>query len=213
MNLPCEDITGCSVSIFPQNGEGIADVDLFLNDIFQSLKSYQRKDELIEVRILDQLKSDSLKDFYDFLFELDYMEPRYALKLDGKELPKLSPGERGIMLLIFYLLIDNDDCPLVIDQPEENLDNQSVFELLVPCVTEAKNKRQIFIVTHNPNLAVVCDADQIIYSQIDKSNGNRVSYKSGSIENEDINELIVRVLEGTWPAFRKRGSMYQTPKF
>ena len=72
------------------------------------------------------------------------------------------------MLLIFYLLVDNDDIPLIIDQPEENLDNQTVYKLLVPSIKEAKNRRQIIIVTHNPNLAVVCDAEQIIHASIDK---------------------------------------------
>jgi hypothetical protein len=51
-----------------------------------------------------------------------------------KELSELSPGERGTLLLVFYLLVDKDDIPLMIDQPEENLDNQTVFDLLVPCI-------------------------------------------------------------------------------
>ena len=50
----------------------------------------------------------------------------------------MSPGERGTLLLVFYLLLDKDDIPLVIDQPEENLDNQTVYELLVPCMKEAR---------------------------------------------------------------------------
>jgi len=130
------------------------------------------------------------------------------LKLDETELSQLSPGEKGALLLIFYLLIDKNDIPLVMDQPEENLDNQSVYELLVHYIKEAKKRRQIVIVTHNPNLAVVCDAEQIIYAKIDKTNRNTVSYKSGSIENSEINKKIVDVLEGTMPAFSNRESKY-----
>ena len=96
---------------------------------------------------------------YDLIFSLDFLKPRYSLRMGDKELHQLSPGERGALLLVFYLLVDKDDIPLVIDQPEENLDNQTVYELLVPCMKEAKQRRQILIVTHNPNLAVVCDAD------------------------------------------------------
>lgn len=186
------------------------EVELFLEDILNSLKKDENNNDQ-KTEISEQLNSNkyTLEDFYDFLFSLDYVEPRYALKLDDKELPKLSPGERGILLLIFYLLIDKDDCPLIIDQPEENLDNQSVYELLVPCVEEAKLRRQIFLVTHNPNLAVVCDADQVIHAQIDKTNDNRVSYDSGSIENPDMNKRIVDILEGTSKAFLKREAMYQ----
>lgn len=98
------------------------------------------------------------------------------------------------------------------DQPEENLDNQSVYELLVKYIKKAKKRRQIIIVTHNPNLAVVCDAEQIIYAKIDKTNKNAVSYKSGSIENPEINKKIVDVLEGTMPAFSNREAKYAISK-
>jgi len=127
---------------------------------------------------------------------------------DGKTLEQLSPGERGNLLLIFYLLIDRDDIPLVIDQPEENLDNHTVYRTLVPCVKEAKRRRQVIMVTHNPNLAVVCDAEQIIAAEIRKDRGNEVTYLSGSIEDPAINQKIVDILEGTRPAFNKRDAKY-----
>ena len=69
-------------------------------------------------------------------------------------------------------------------------------------------RRQIIIVTHNPNLAVVCDADQVIYSSIDKEDGNRVAYVSGGIENPVISKHVVDVLEGTMPAFDDRDRKY-----
>jgi predicted ATPase len=131
------------------------------------------------------------------------------LKWSGKNIEELSPGERGTLLLIFYLLIDRRDIPLIIDQPEENLDNHTVYELLVPSIKEARKKRQVIIVTHNPNLAVVCDADQIIHCSIDKQSGNRVTYETGSLENPAINKYTINVLEGTRPAFDLRDSKYQ----
>ena len=88
------------------------------------------------------------------LFSLIYLRPRYALKLGSKSLPELSPGERGVLLLIFYLLVDLDDAPLIIDQPEENLDSESIYKLLVPCIKLAKNRRQIIVVTHKLLLKV-----------------------------------------------------------
>ena len=90
-------------------------------------------------------------------------------------------------------MVDNEDCPLIIDQPEDNLDNQSVFELVAPCIREARLRRQLFIVTHNPNLAVVCDAEQVIAASIDKANEERVVYTSGAIENPLINRKIINV--------------------
>ncbi len=160
----------------------------------------------------DQLRKDQLLNFYNYIYSLDYLFPSYELMLGGKSLTKLSAGERGVLLLIFYLLLDKDDCPLILDQPEENLDNESIYELLVPCIREAKSKRQVIIITHNPNLAVVCDAEQIIYAKIDKSAGNKAIYKSGSIENPDMNKKIVDILEGTMPAFITRDKKYTTTK-
>src|ERR1043166_2095916 len=79
---------------------------------------------------------------------------RYALKYDGVEIERLSPGTRGIVLLLLYLAIHKTDRrPVVIDQPEENLDPQSVFKDLVPHFREARKRRQIIIVTQNANLA------------------------------------------------------------
>jgi ABC-type lipoprotein export system ATPase subunit len=157
----------------------------------------------------NQLKGGySEKDFYNFLFSLDYLEPSYELRLADKALSELSPGERGALLLIFYLLLDKDDIPIIIDQPEENLDNQSVYKILVPFIKKAKARRQIIIVTHNPNLAVVCDADQIIRTDIDKANRNKFTVKAGSLEDTNINAETIDVLEGTRPALQNRTSKY-----
>jgi ABC-type cobalamin/Fe3+-siderophores transport system ATPase subunit len=137
-----------------------------------------------------------------------YLSPIYNLRWGGKGLEQLSPGEPGNLLLIFYLLIDQDDIPLVIDQPEENLDNQTVFKTLVPCIKDAKRRRQIIVVPHNPNLAVVCDAELVICADIQKDHENLVTYTSGSIEDPLINGKIIDILEGTRPAFDKRDDKY-----
>lgn len=146
--------------------------------------------------------------FYDYLYGLDYLGENYQLRLDNKNIESLSPGEKGALLLVFYLMLDQDDIPLVIDQPEDNLDNQSVARILVKFINGAKSRRQIILVTHNPNLAVVADAEQVIYTHFDKSNNNVFSMESGSIENDEINKHIVDVLEGTMPAFDKRRLRY-----
>ena len=159
--------------------------------------------------VKDQLRQGvAVQEIYDFVYSLGFLSPIYNLRWDGKGLEQLSPGERGNLLLIFYLLVDQDDIPLVIDQPEENLDNQTVFKTLVPCIKDAKKRRQIVMVTHNPNLAVVCDAEQVICAEMKKDHENAVSYISGSIEDPAINGRIVDILEGTRPAFDKRDDKY-----
>ena len=180
----------------------------FIAEIQESIE-IDKRDSINRVKIESQLrKSFKKQDLYEFLYSLKYLEPRYILQLGGKELLQLSPGERGVLLLIFYLLVDKDDCPLIIDQPEDNLDNQSVYELIAPCISEARLRRQVFIITHNPNLAVVCDAEQVIAASINKLDKERVEYVSGAIENPSINKKIIDILEGTKPAFKKRESKY-----
>lgn len=182
----------------------------FLQEIDESLHLDRRPgasgDTPLEVT--DQLrKGETPLALYDYLFSLVFLKPRYSLQYGGREIRHLSPGERGLLLLVFYLLIDKDDIPLVIDQPEENLDNQTIYEVLVRCINEAKTRRQVVIVTHNPNLAVVCDAEQVIYAERDRAT-NAIVYHSGGIENPAINRRIINVLEGTRPAFDNRDSKY-----
>jgi len=187
----------------------MAGVEAFQAAVQDHLLRDKRDDDNRPVRIKEQLRQGvSVGAVYDLLYGLSYLRPRFELRWQRKRLDQLSPGERGTLLLVFYLLIDKRDAPLIIDQPEENLDNQTIATMLVPAIKEAKERRQIIIVTHNPNLAVVCDAEQVIHARLDKADGNRITYTSGAIEDPAITQLIVDVLEGTMPAFDLRDAKY-----
>lgn len=180
------------------NFNEIKDLLLFIEDNLKSSKP-----------IKQQLKKDaSILEFYNHLYYMDYINPQYALLYDQKNITSLSPGEKGILLLIFYLILDKNEYPLIIDQPEDNLDNQSIKDLLIPAIREAKKKRQVIMVTHNPNIAVVTDAEQIIRVHIDKTNNNKVFVESGPVENQTMNKHIVDILEGTMSAFDNRNVKY-----
>jgi len=161
--------------------------------------------------VFKQIKGQKpVQELYDYLFGFDYLATKYDLKVDGKDLSELSPGERGGLLLVFYLMLDRQEVPLVIDQPEDNLDNKSIYELLVTFIKQAKKRRQIILVTHNPNLAVVADAEQIIHVSIDKKHGKHdFDFISGAIEEPCINQAVVDILEGTMPAFDNRRLKYR----
>jgi ABC-type transport system involved in cytochrome bd biosynthesis fused ATPase/permease subunit len=163
----------------------------------------------LPLQLKDQLvRGKKVEDVLDLLYGQEYIHPKYILRWEGKDLSMLSPGERGTLLLVFYLLIDKGDMPLLIDQPEGNLDNHTVAKVLVDCIREARKRRQVFIVTHNPNLAVVCDADQIVYSCMDKPNGNQITYSCGALENPAMSQYVTDVLEGTRWAFGVRDAKY-----
>ncbi len=185
-------------------------INAFLAEMEDMLRNDRRVGaDRAPIELGDQLRQGwGPEDVYDFLYGMEYLQPRFELLWQGKPLDQLSPGERGNILLVFYLLIDKRDSPLLIDQPEENLDNHTIATALIPALKHAKDRRQIIIVTHNPNLAVVCDAEEIIHAEMDKTDGNRVTYTSGSIEDPEMARRVVDVLEGTKPAFDIRGLKY-----
>ncbi|MCI0563670.1 MAG: AAA family ATPase, partial [Nitrososphaera sp.] len=150
--------------------------------------------------------------FYDWLFSTEHVGLSYSLKYKGTDLSVLSPGTRGIVLLILYLEMDRQDRrPLIIDQPEGNLDSSSVYDSLVPYLRRAKAERQIILITHNPNLVVGADAEQVIVATMQKEQGDphpTISYKTGALEDatgsDSIRESVCRFLEGGRQAFKVR---------
>ena len=107
------------------------------------------------------------KRFAKWLYSTDHISINYGIHYEGVDIQNLSPGTRGIVLLLLYLALDDaDDRPLIIDQPEENLDRKSIFDELVGLFVKAKSKRQVIMVTHNANLVVNADADQVIIAEV-----------------------------------------------
>lgn len=151
---------------------------------------------------------DWLKKFANWLYSTQHISVTYGVQYDSVDIKQLSPGTRGIVLLLLYLSIDKeDDRPLIIDQPEENLDPKSVNDELVPRFRDAKMRRQIIIITHNANLVVNTDADQVIIAHGgDHRNGKLplIGYQSGGLENSFIRDEVCRILEGGEKAFKER---------
>lgn len=151
----------------------------------------------------------------DWLYSTDHVRVQYGLRYEDVDIQQLSPGTRGIVLLLLYLSIDiNDERPLIIDQPEENLDPQSIFYELVGEFKEAKKRRQIIIVTHNANLVVNTDADQVIVATRGAHHRNRlpeITYQSGGLENPEIRREVCNILEGGKDAFEQRAKRLRMP--
>lgn len=151
-------------------------------------------------------------DFGEWLFSTDHISVRYSIQYEGVEIAQLSPGTRGVVLLTLYLALDQwDRRPLLIDQPEENLDPRSVYSELVPFFRDAAKRRQIIMVTHNANLVVNTDSDQVIVAQCYRTSPMtlpQIRYIAGGLEDPMIRSHVCRLLEGGEEAFRKRGQRY-----
>ena len=129
----------------------------------------------------------------------DLIEIRY----DGKPIQKLSLGQRASSLLL--LLLSQENTPVIMDQPEDDLDNQTVYEGLIKKVLKLKGERQIIFATHNPNIPVLGDCEQVI---IFKNEDDRILAETGSVDRSSIQKNIVDIMEGGEEAFTKRKEIY-----
>ncbi len=135
---------------------------------------------------------------------------RYVLELrmdDGshRRLDDLSGGQR-VSVLLSLLLEANDNRPLVIDQPEDELDNRFLFDTVLPALKRLKGRRQIIVATHDANIVVNGDADQVIQLEATANRG-RIA-RTGAIEEPSVRDAVVRTVDGGDEAFRLRRLKY-----
>lgn len=129
-----------------------------------------------------------------------------AKQYKTREFANLSLGQQQSVLLALMLSSDNPN-PLLIDQPEDNLDGQFIYSQLVPVIRLAKERRQIIIVTHNPNIAVLGDAEQIIV--LGANNEQSIITERGSIDHQQTRDAACAILEGAKAAFTRRRKIYE----
>jgi DNA repair exonuclease SbcCD ATPase subunit len=143
-----------------------------------------------------------------WLYGTDHIRMGYGVQYDGVDIEQLSPGTRGIVLLLLYLALDSDDDrPLIIDQPEENLDPKSIYDELVERFRAAKSRRQVIVITHNANIVVNADADQVIVADCGPHRPGQlpeITYTAGGLEDGAIRRNVCDILEGGEIAFRER---------
>lgn len=182
---------------------------LLLSELISSGKS-----KLQETFGLTEAMTKRLYDWFqdkEKLFELEKLFPEdkitIFLKIDNdyKDFDKLSAGQKATALLI--LLFTQEDRILIIDQPEEDLDNRFIFDDVVSILRSLKGKRQIILATHNANIPVLGDSEQIFVLEADNEKGC-VLANDGSIDNKSITENIKDIMEGGEEAFRMRIEKY-----
>jgi len=159
----------------------------------------------------------------------DYFYLDFSITYKGDALEKMSPGKRNLVILKIIIGLSKDKWPILIDQPEDNLDNRSVYEDLVEFVKNSKKNRQIILITHNPNLVVGTDSEEVIVCNQEGQGEDtqkkmyRFEYISGALENsfrlskeeepailyrQGIKQHVCEILEGGEEAFEKREKKY-----
>ncbi|TFB08039.1 DNA repair protein, partial [Candidatus Atribacteria bacterium MT.SAG.1] len=159
-----------------------------------------KKDTITGKRSLGEL-------FFNLNERKEYLSTIVETSYNGKTLEKLSAGQKGTLYLLLQLATKAFSTPLIFDQPEDDLDNEFIIEELVDLFKELKKYRQIIIVTHNANLVVAADTEQVIVAN---NNDENITYLSGSLENHTIIENVCKILEGGKNAFEKRKRRYRS---
>ena len=124
---------------------------------------------------------------------------RFIIEYRGKELKHHSLGQRASALILFVLSQQENDV-IIIDQPEDDLDNQTIYEDVIKLIRSLKPNTQFIFATHNANFPVLGDAEQIIscvYSDDD------ININAGSIDSPELQSEIVNIMEGGEEAFNK----------
>ncbi len=129
----------------------------------------------------------------------------YSIKYHGKQLKNHSLGQRASALILFVLSQRENDV-IIIDQPEDDLDNQTIYEDVIKLVRKLKPKTQFIFATHNPNIPVLGDAEQIIACAYTEDS---IHPAVGSIDAPPLQEAIVSIMEGGNEAFERRKEIYQ----
>ena len=129
---------------------------------------------------------------------------KYIFKYKGKVLQEHSLGQRASALIIFILSMDENDL-VIIDQPEDDLDNQSIYKDVIKELCNLKNKTQFIFATHNPNIPVLGDSEQVISCEYFD---DKIKTKTSSIDNKFTQEEIINIMEGGEDAFKRRKEIY-----
>lgn len=182
---------------------GILNLDSYYKFINKELGDFiegDKKDTITGKRSLGEL-------FFNLNERKEYLSTIVETSYNGKTLEKLSAGQKGTLYLLLQLATKAFSTPLIFDQPEDDLDNEFIIEELVDLFKELKKYRQIIIVTHNANLVVTADTEQVIVAN---NNDENITYLPGSLENHTIIENVCKILEGGKNAFEKRKRRYSS---
>jgi len=192
----------------------IADNDGIADGMALAELARKGKEELMKETGLSEAQAQRLIDFLHQaearFYELELLSPedevQVSLKVNDRWVPleKLSAGQRATAMLL--ILLTQTQHPLIIDQPEDDLDNRFIYEDVVKLLRDQKGKRQLIAATHNPNIPVLAHAELIVALEAESEHA-RVKVQGGMDHSEVQNE-VRRVMEGGDEAFRRRAEKY-----
>lgn len=171
-------------------------------EIYRNLDGIDTK-----LNISDNLISEFKKRFHENIRELltFRVEDKFTIKYNDKPLNDHSLGQRATALILF-LLAQKETNVLIIDQPEDDLDNQTIYKDVIKQIKSLKGDMQFLFATHNANIPVLGDSEKIISCSFSEK---KIHTHSGTIDDPETQKEIVTIMEGGEEAFNRRKNIYE----
>lgn len=184
--------------------------DATCQNIIDNFKDYieiYREWDKFKGMLSDSVYSEVVKRFYAKTEELlTYkVKNKVTIKYKGKDLSRHSLGQRASALILFLLAQQETDI-LVIDQPEDDLDNQTIYDEVIKEIINLKNNMQFVFATHNANIPVLGESEKVVACNFEDS--SLIDIVEGSIDTPIIQKSIVSIMEGGKEAFSRRKDIY-----
>lgn len=177
------------------------------NDLISVYEDLNRPNSIISSSLTD-VQLHAFREYFHSNIEafLTYRIPdKFDIIYRNRALNEHSLGQRASALIIFLLTLKESDL-IIIDQPEDDLDNQTIYNDVIKVLKELKNTTQFVFATHNPNIPVLGDCEQVVSCRYDS---DIIKTNLGSIDDETIRKEIVDIMEGGKEAFNNRKRIYE----
>jgi predicted ATPase len=183
-------------------GTAYQEIDSTYKDFIQIYRDSSKLDNILnENQVVDFKRrfSENLEDLLTFK-----VENKITIQYNGKSLDKHSLGQRASALILFLLAQKENDV-LIIDQPEDDLDNQTIYDEVIKELKKIKGSMQFIFATHNANIPVLGDSEKVVSCSYDEK---KITVHSGTIDNHQTQRYIVDIMEGGDEAFNRRKNIY-----
>ena len=178
------------------------EIEAAYKDFIQIYRDSSKLDDILNENHVVDFKRRFFENLDDLLtFKV---ENKIVIQYNGKSLDKHSLGQRASALILFLLAQKENDV-LIIDQPEDDLDNQTIYDEVIKELKKIKGNMQFIFATHNANIPVLGDSEKVVSCSYDEK---KITVHSGTIDNHQTQRFIVDIMEGGDEAFNRRKNIY-----
>ena len=199
-------------SVFRGSGLNVSQYTQLTEKYTDFIEMYRNYNNCRNIISGDKIKNAFDKSFHDHIEQLlCYQVPnKYCITYNGKDISTLSLGQRASAMILFILSQQDNDL-IIIDQPEDDLDNQTIYHDVIKTLMNVKPSIQFIFATHNANIPVLGDSEMVhCCSASETTEGlTHIIVKSGSLDDHEIRDQIITVMEGGHDAFERRKEIYK----